>query len=97
MQHHIKYGRRTIRFDVVYAARKSLQIEVYPDRRILVKAPAGTDFDEIEKRMIRRSRWIIKQLDYFRQFEPRTPARKYSGGETHLYLGRQHRLKILQA
>jgi predicted metal-dependent hydrolase len=97
MQHRIKYGSKTIRFDVVYAARKSLQIEVYPDRHILVKAPAGTDIDEIETRMLRRSRWISKQLDYFQQFEPRTPARTYVGGETHLYLGRQYRLKILQA
>ncbi|MEE9369093.1 MAG: SprT family zinc-dependent metalloprotease [Pontiella sp.] len=97
MQHRIKYGSRTIRFDVVYAARKSLQIEVYPDLHILVKAPARTDICEIEKRMLRRSRWMSKQLDYFRQFDPRTPARKYVGGETHLYLGRQYRLKILQA
>jgi predicted metal-dependent hydrolase len=33
-------------------------------------------------------------LDYFRQFEPRTPGRSYVGGETHLYLGKQYRLKI---
>jgi predicted metal-dependent hydrolase len=31
---------------------------------------------------------------YFDQFEPRTPARLFVGGETHLYLGRQYRLKI---
>jgi len=92
----IVYGGRAIRFDVVHARRKTLQIEVYPDGRILVKAPVGTPPQEIEKRVLRRSRWIGKQLDYFRQFEPRTPTRKYIGGETHLYLGRQYRLKILK-
>lgn len=30
----------------------------------------------------------------FRQFEPRTPQRQFIGGETHLYLGRQFRLKV---
>ncbi|MTI86111.1 MAG: M48 family metallopeptidase [Firmicutes bacterium] len=28
------------------------------------------------------------------KFEPRTPPRQYVGGETHLYLGRQYRLKL---
>ena len=95
--HSISYGNRRVHFNVVYAARKTLQIEVYPDGQILVKAPAGTRPEEIEKRILRRGRWIKKQLDYFRQFEPRTPPRKYIGGETHLYLGRQYRLKILRA
>ena len=93
----IQYGSKMIRFDVVYTARKSLQIEVYPDHRIRVKAPAGTGLDEIKNLILRRARWIIKQLNYFQQFEPRTPPRKYIGGETHLYLGRQYRLKILEA
>ncbi len=95
--HSIDYGSRPIRFGVVYAKRKSLQIEVYPDGKVLVKAPNGTSTEEIEKRVLRRSRWIKKQLGYFHQFEPRTPPRKYIGGETHLYLGRQYRLKILKA
>ena len=95
--HSIDYGSRPIRFGVVYAKRKTLQIEVYPDGKVLVKAPNGTRTEEIENRVLRRSRWIRKQLSYFQQFEPRTPPRKYIGGETHLYLGRHYRLKILKA
>ena len=33
-------------------------------------------------------------MRYFEQFEPRTPPRRYVGGESHLYLGRKYRLKI---
>lgn len=97
MHHQVKYGSRIIHFEVVRAARKTLQIEVYPDAKVLVKTPEDTCIDEIERRIQRRGRWICKQLDFFQQFEPRTPQRKYLGGETHLYLGRQYRLKILQA
>lgn len=95
--HSITYGNKPIPFRVVYSERKTLQIAVYPDGNVLVKAPVGIRVEEIESRMQRRSRWIRKQLDYFKQFEPHTPPRKYVGGETHLYLGRQYRLKMLKA
>ena len=39
----------------------------------------------------------MRQQRYFEQFRPRTPERKYLGGETHLYLGRQYRLKRINA
>jgi len=93
----IQYGSRSLRVEVILSARKTLQIEVYPDQRILVKAPDRKKPEEIIRRVERKARWIIRQLDYFRQFEPRTPSRKYIGGETHLYLGRQYRLKIIRA
>jgi predicted metal-dependent hydrolase len=48
----------------------------------------------IEQKMMKRARWILKQLQYFKQFAPKTPARCYVNGETHLYLGKQYRLKI---
>src|SRR5665647_1705180 len=39
--------------------------------------------------------WIIRQQSFFLSFHPKTPARKFISGETHLYLGRQYRLKII--
>jgi predicted metal-dependent hydrolase len=93
----VQYGNRSIRYEVLLSARRTLQIEVYPDQRILVRAPKKTTPEEIAKRVQKKARWIIRQLDYFQQFEPRTPPRRYIGGETHLYLGRQYRLKIVRS
>lgn len=90
----VTYGKEKISFRVLHGARKTLGIEVYPDGSVMVKAPAGTDSKEIDRRVFKRARWIIHQQGYFRQFEPRTPARQFVGGETHLYLGKQYRLKI---
>lgn len=90
----IAYAQETIAFNVVYVDRKTMEIAVHPDSMVIVKAPHGTDFAEVQKRVARRAGWIKRQLDYFRQFEPRTPGRSYVGGETHLYLGKQYRLKI---
>ena len=90
----ITYGQEKICFNVLYGARKTMAIEVFPDRSVVIKAPVGTAWEEIRKRVSKRARWILKQQHYFVQFEPRTPDRQFVGGETHLYLGRQFRLKI---
>ncbi len=90
----ITYGREKIPYDVLYADRKTLEIAVHPNCRVLIKAPIGTSPEKIRVRLVKRARWITKQISYFHAFEPRTPARRYLSGETHLFLGRQYRLKI---
>jgi predicted metal-dependent hydrolase len=44
----------------------------------------------------RRAQWIERQRRFFSQFLPRTPERQYVSGVTHLYLGRQYKLKVRQ-
>jgi predicted metal-dependent hydrolase len=90
----VSRGADRIPFQVVYARRQSLEIAVHPDRQVVVRAPMGTTLEAIQAKVLRRFDWIRRQLDYFRQFEPRAGARRYVGGESHLYLGRHHRLKI---
>ena len=90
----IIYGKEKISFDVFFANRKTMEIAVHPDARVIVKAPKGTAPEVIRGRISKRARWIRKQIDYFRKFEPRMPSRRFVGGETHLFLGRQYRLKI---
>ncbi|AGL02593.1 M48 family metallopeptidase [Desulfoscipio gibsoniae] len=95
MKGEIAYGSILIEFQVIHMVRKSLEIAVHPDSTVVIKAPAGIRFEEIKMRVCKRAGWIKRQLDYFRQFEPKTPPRQYVGGETHLYLGKQYRLKII--
>ena len=88
------YGQKIIDYSLFLTDRRSLEIAVHPDSTIVVKAPLDSDISLIEKKLHKRARWIFRQLNYFRQFNPKTPARQYINGETHLYLGRQYRLKI---
>jgi predicted metal-dependent hydrolase len=37
---------------------------------------------------------LQKRRYWFERYQPRTPARQYINGESHLYLGRQYRLKL---
>ncbi len=93
-KHSIVYGRKAIDYCLLYCDRKTMEIAVHPDSTVIVKAPTESDILLIEKKIIKRARWIIRQLNYFKQFTPKTPERCYVNGETHLYLGRQYRLKI---
>jgi predicted metal-dependent hydrolase len=95
MPYSITYGQETLAFDLLFSRRRTLQISVYPDGKIVVKVPEGIPAEEVKKRVLRRSRWIKSKLDYFQQFNPRTPARHYISGETHRYLGKQYRLKVI--
>ncbi|MFP4526015.1 MAG: M48 family metallopeptidase [Bacteroidales bacterium] len=95
-KHHIKYGNTTIDFDLEYSNRKSLGITVHPDTTVLVKAPENTDYSKIKSKVQKRGRWILKQRNHFESFLPNTPERKYVSGETHLYLGKQYRLKLFE-
>lgn len=90
----VAYGKASIDFSLSHVDRKTLEIAVHPDQTVVVKAPLGSDDEAIRTRVAKRAGWIIKQQGFFRQFEPRTPERRYVGGETHLYLGRHYRLRI---
>lgn len=92
----LTYGRDTIRYEVRFVeSRSTLSIEVHPDGRVLVCAPVGCPQAVIAERVRKRARWISRQLAEFEGYRPRTPARQYISGESHLYLGRQYRLKLL--
>ncbi len=92
----IRYGGQEIGYEVLFAQRRTMEIAVHPDCHVVVKAPVGTPMEDIEGRLGKRARWVVKQLNFFQQFDPRTPPRKYLSGETHLYLGRRYRLKVQQ-
>ena len=92
----VQYGAHVIGFSVVRRDRRTLEIAVEPDASVTVAAPADATPEAIDAKVRKRAAWIRRQQRYFMQFLPRTPERRYLAGETHLYLGRQHRLKIEQ-
>lgn len=93
----IQFGSKQIDFRLEYSTRKSLGITVTPDLSVLVKAPVDTSLGKIKEKLKKKAPWIIRQQSFFLSYYPKTPARKFIAGETHLYLGRQYRLKIVQS
>lgn len=93
--HSVQYGEHRIDFAIVRRDRTTLEIAVEPDASVVVAAPQDAPLAAIEEKVRKRAAWIRRQQRYFIQFLPRTPDRQYVAGETHLYLGRQYRLKVI--
>ena len=96
MTTHIQFGSKKIDFHLRFSARKTLGISVTPNMKVLIKAPAGAHIDKIKAVVKKKAPWIIKQQSFFLGFHPKTPARKFVSGETHLYMGRQYKLKVIK-
>jgi predicted metal-dependent hydrolase len=94
----VQYGTTTIQYELAYAPRKTLSITVHPkDLRVIVKAPEGSALEDIEAKVLKRASWILKQQRDLERYLPHLPPRQYVSGETHRYLGRQYRLKVIES
>ncbi len=92
----LNWGSETIRYEVLFlASRRTLAIEVHPDNRVVIRAPKGCPEHLVAERVQKRAGWISRQLAEFEGYRPRTPERQYVNGESHLYLGRRYRLKLV--
>ena len=95
-RHHVVYGGQRIDFSIVRRRRTTLEIAVEPDASVVVAAPLDAPLAAIMEKVRKRAGWVRRQQRFFSQFMPRTPERRYLAGETHLYLGRQYRLKVVR-
>src|SRR5438093_1715858 len=96
-RHSILFGREPILFVLKRSDRKTLSISVNPDLSIVITAPKGADLDSVKRRIRKRAKWILAQQNFFEAFLPSASPRRYVSGETHYYLGRQYRLKIIKS
>ena len=90
----LNHDGRFIPIRIDLGDRSKLTINVHPNMRVEVLAPQNQPLDQILARIERRASWIVKQWQYFEEFQPTLPKRQFVSGETHVYLGRQYRLKV---
>jgi predicted metal-dependent hydrolase len=91
----MEFGGQVIDYTIVRRVRQTLEIAVEPDCSVCLVAPMDSTLEAIEAKLRKRAPWVLRQQRYFSQFLPRTTARRFIAGETHLYLGRQYRLKVV--
>jgi predicted metal-dependent hydrolase len=77
--------------------RRTLAISILPDGSLELIAPKGATATAIQKKIEKRTRWIVKQRDAFRRMNAKRSEPRFCNGATHRYLGRQYRVKITKA
>ena len=92
--HTIQFGSVEIEYVLDFKDRKNLTIKVYPDCIVKITAPYETPLEKIEQHIKKKAPWIIKQQREFLSYQPFTTERIYVNGETHLYLGRQYKVRV---
>ncbi len=90
----LEVGGEVITYALKRSERKTLGISVSPEGNVQVTAPQEADNGEIELRIRKRAMWILDKIDEAILRTPPLPERRYLPGETHLYLGRQYRLRV---
>lgn len=94
--HTLYFGETAIDYTLTYAPRKTLAIQVHPDRSVTVKAPEGSDLAAVEAFLRKRAPWIVRQQRAFERLPQPAPPRRYISGESYSYLGRHYRLKVVE-
>jgi len=92
------YGTKTIRYRIERGRRRvSVAVVVDPLDGVVLRVPRSLDQDRIAAVVRRKGAWIVERLREFEDLLPPQSPREFVSGETFLYLGRQHRLRVEQA
>ncbi len=85
-----------IRVEVVRKPIKNLHLSVHPpEGRVRVSAPTRTDDEAVRLAVVSKLRWIRRHQQTFAA-QPRQSPRALVGGESHYFLGRRYRLRVLE-
>jgi predicted metal-dependent hydrolase len=92
--HQIAVG--DVRVQVVRKGIKNLHLGVYPPHgRVRVAAPLRVSDDAVRLAVVGKLGWIKRQRAKF-EAQPRQSAREMISGESHYFLGRRYRLRIVE-
>jgi len=98
------YGSDTIHYDVIRRSPpadtvkkqpRKVVIKVHPDQRVVATVPSDATDEVIHEAMLKRARWIWKNIEEFAKQKDYVLPKRYISGETQFYLGRRYVLKVL--
>ena len=77
------------------ARRRTMQITVERDGELVLSAPPKVDEAALRAFVLEKRFWIYTKLAEKDRLQRRVPRKEFVGGEGFLYLGRSHRLKLV--
>ena len=94
----VRYGDNIIKFHICHLPEKKnkISIHVYPDGTVQVDSPENTPILDIKKAVSKRARWICKHVLQVRLQKEHALQRNYVSGESHFYMGRRYKLKLIK-
>ena len=98
MRHKIRFNDKEIKFEIIRKKVKNVNLNVSSEGKVVVTASEKVPEAYINEMVKRRAGWIVKQLSYFECYTSEvSPKKELVSGESIRYLGKQYRLKVVEA
>ena len=78
----VQFGSRNIEYQLHREDCRRLSITVLPLGAFRVRAPDDAGDNEVDQRVLRRARWILKQIRELEALRPLQPDWEFVSGET---------------
>ena len=95
MKQTFQYGEYCYEYFIEFSERKSFVLIVRPDLRIIARAPLDATLDEIESFLVKKWKWLERQLRELRRYKKSGNEELYVSGKSLYYLGRQYMLDVV--
>ncbi len=82
-------------YQVKYSKRKTLNITVERDRRIIVHAPENLSTEKIEAIIQSKQQWLKEKINHAQKYPVDVKPKEFISGESLLYLGRNYQLLVV--
>lgn len=91
----VRFGGKTIGYNIKRSSRRgTVSIAIDPAEGVLVTAPRPASVEKLDDIVHAKASWILQRLRRQSDLPPLPSQREFVSGETFLYLGRQHRLRL---
>lgn len=93
----VVFGLTRIDYAIHRTARsKTVSIAVDPDDGVVLAAPRGVSVERLDQIVRGKAKWIASNVRGASDRPPPMAAREFVSGESYLYAGRQHTLRVVE-
>ena len=93
---HVQFGKTRIDYGIRRSAKRgTVALTIVPDQGVMLTAPAGVSVERLDRVVRAKARWICERMRKLPE-QHRPAAHEFVSGESFLYRGRQHRLRVVE-
>lgn len=85
-----------IKYRIIHSSRRTLGINVHPEKGVTARVPYGTSDKVVEKMISGKAGWILKALKKQESLKRINNSHVHGDGSKILFMGKEHTLKIIR-
>lgn len=84
-----------LNYDIIYSNRRTVNISVERDRRVVVRAPKSFSKKQLSEIVEEKKLWLYDKINYTPKY-PVVSTKEFVSGESILFLGKNYKLEIVK-